>query len=135
MSTFSVKNFDELQHYKDRNPPWIKLYNKTLQNYQFAQLPDASKMHLVSIWLLASRTGNAIPYDEKWIEGQIGATEKIDLKLLARAGFIQLNQSCSKSLADVYQMSMPEKEAETELEIETDNPPIAPPTSHGGLLS
>ena len=36
--TFSVKNWDEFQHYKDRNPPWIKLHNHLLDDYEFEML-------------------------------------------------------------------------------------------------
>ena len=77
--TFSVRNFERFQHYKDRSPPWIKLYNELLDDYRFAVLPDASKWHLVAIWLLASRSDNGIPADTKWIAGHIGATEQVDL--------------------------------------------------------
>ncbi len=66
MPTFSVKNFERFQHYKDRSPPWIKLYNELLDDYGFGRLPDASKMHLVAIWLLASRNDNKIPHDAEW---------------------------------------------------------------------
>lgn len=38
-----VKNFDRFQHYKDRTPPWIKLYNDLLDDYDFSCLPDAEK--------------------------------------------------------------------------------------------
>ena len=59
----SVKNFEQYQHYKDRKPPWIKLYNDVLDDYAFEVMPDASKAHLMLIWLLASRTDNRIPND------------------------------------------------------------------------
>ena len=60
MQFFNVKNWDGLQHYKDRAPPWIKLYNHLLDDYEFACLQDASKLHLMLIWLLASRNSNRL---------------------------------------------------------------------------
>ena len=90
--TFNVINFDKFQHYKDRSPPWIKLYNELLDDYAFGALPDASKMHLVAIWLLASRYNNKIPYDATWIGRRINATEPVDLDILTKSGFIQINQ-------------------------------------------
>ena len=33
---FSVTNYDQQQHYKDRGPTWIKLYNRLLDDYGFA---------------------------------------------------------------------------------------------------
>ena len=70
-STFSVKGWDEFQHYKDRNPPWIKLHNHLLDDYEFECLGDAAKGHLLCIWMLASRTKNEMPFDEKWITKKI----------------------------------------------------------------
>lgn len=120
MGYFSVKDFERHQHYKDRRPPWIKLYNDLLSDYEFCKLPDASKMHLVAIWLLASRYENRVPDDIEWLAGQISATEKIDLKVLVDAGFIIVAQACSKTLADCKQSAMPEKETETEGEGEVE---------------
>jgi len=89
----SIPNWDELQHYKDRSPPWIKLQNALLEDYNFEQLPDASKGHLLCIMLLASRVNNCINPDPKWIARKIGATSKIDIDGLLESGFLQLNQS------------------------------------------
>jgi hypothetical protein len=92
MRTFSVKNFTKFQHYKDRSPPWIKLYNELLDDYEFGRLQDASKMHLIAIWLLASRSDNVLPYDPEWIARRINATSKVNLDQLVEAGFIVPNQ-------------------------------------------
>ena len=88
----SFPNWDDLQHYKDRSPPWIKLHNSLLESYEFECLPDASKGHLLCIMLLASRTNNNINPDPKWIARKIGASSRVDIKLLVSAGFLQLNQ-------------------------------------------
>src|SRR6185437_15342548 len=93
MNTFRVKNFESFQHYKDRSPPWIKLYNELLDDYDFGLLPDATKFHLVAIWLLASRSANKIPYDSTWVAKRINATEPVNLRLLAEKGFILLDQT------------------------------------------
>ena len=119
--TFSVRNFERFQHYKDRSPPWIKLYNELLDDYRFAVLPDASKWHLVAIWLLASRSDNEIPADTKWIAGHIGATEQVDLTPLQEAGFIVTGQSRSDAPASCAQSAMPERESETEGETEKED--------------
>lgn len=92
MKTFHVKNYEKFQHYKDRNPPWIRFYNATLDDYEFGQLPDASKFHLAAIWLLASRSANKLPYDSAWVARRINATEMVDLDRLAQAGFIIVDQ-------------------------------------------
>lgn len=89
MSKFlSVKNWSDFQHYKDRTPPWIKLHNSLLDSYEFECLPDASKAHLLCIWMLASRTGNKIPNNAEWIKKKIGASSKVDLDLLIESEFL-----------------------------------------------
>lgn len=106
---YSVKNFEKYQHYKDRNPPWIKLYNSLLGDYAFCALKDASKMHLIAIWLLASRNSNRVPADAAWIGKQISATEKVDLNCLVSGGFLEHYNADSVLLAECKQNAMPEK--------------------------
>ena len=126
---FRVVNLEKYQHYKHRNPPWIKLHASTLEDYDFGRLQDASKMHLCAIWLLASRTGNKIPYDAEWIAKKIDATSNVDLAALEYAGFIELTGDASDSLATCKQSAPPETERERESEREkpTPKPPPAPP--------
>ena len=127
MEYFQVVNWDEFQHYKDRNPPWIKLHNQLLDNYDFCCLQDASKAHLLCIWMIASRTGNKIPLNSDWLKGKIGATQNIDLEELLASGFIEKivgNQSlrtvehnASKVISESKQVAIPEEsraEGETE---------------------
>lgn len=122
-SYLSVPNWDELQHYKDRSPPWIKLHNDLLESYEFECLPDASKAHLLCIFLLASRTNNKINPDPKWIARKICANSKVDVGLLVDSGFIQLNQplrneeqSASTALASCLPRGEGEQSREEERE-------------------
>ena len=99
-SYLSIPNWDDLQHYKDRTPPWIKLHNELLESYEFECLPDASKAHLLCIWLLASRTNNKINPDPRWIGRKIGANSKVDIDILLKSGFLQLNQPLQSTEQD-----------------------------------
>lgn len=118
LGTFHIKNFDRLQHYKDRSPPWIKLYNGLLDDYEFGQLPDASKAHLIAIGLLASRHNNKLPLDADWLGKRINATQQVNLQYLIESGFVVPDQSCSKALADCKQVAMPEREGEIQVKEE-----------------
>lgn len=104
-STFSVKNWSEFQHYKDRNPPWIKLHNHLLDDYDFECLGDTAKGHLLCIWMLASRTKNEMPFDDKWIAKKIGASSKVNLAALVNSGFIVVEQSASNMLHNKTQVA------------------------------
>jgi len=122
MDFIKVTNWDKFQHYSKRNPPWIKLHRSLLHDYEYQCLQDASKAHLVGIWLLASQTNNKIPADPRWIANQIGATEKINLKPLIDNGYIECYQDASKVQAKCY--SQTETETETETEKDTSEPTV-----------
>ena len=97
-----VVDFESTQHYSDRNPPWIKLHNALLEEFEFELLPDAQKWHVVGLRLLASRTGNRMPADPVWIAGKIGAREPVDIEALINAGYLTYldrGQSASTPLA------------------------------------
>ena len=111
---FRVANWEKLQHYKDRNPPWIKLHRELLTDYKFACLQDASKLHLILIWLLASQTNNEIPADPEYLKKMLHLEQSPNLKELEDQGFIE---PASNTLADCKQVAMPETEAETETEL------------------
>ena len=133
MKYLEVVGWSEFQHYKDRNPPWIKLHNQLLENYEFTCLPDASKSHLLGIWMLASRTENKVPANPEWIASKLGATEKVDLECLIKASFLRYTDD-SKMTAKCYgdgTVTVPseeERRGETEKNREEKSGRFAPPT-------
>jgi hypothetical protein len=84
-----VKNWSQFQHYKDRNPLWIKLYISLLDDYEFARLSDAQRGHLILIWTLASKTDGILPNDAKWIGLRIGAKGKVGLSDFVSMGWLE----------------------------------------------
>lgn len=128
-----IRNLEKYQHYRDRNPPWVKLHRDLLENYEFEQLPDATKAHALLLLLLAARIGNVIPIDPLWIGRKIGARSPVDLPQLLKAGFLEVSGAecervASEMLADWEHDAMPEGEGETEREAEerTASSPSAP---------
>jgi len=146
MRYFKLKDFDKLQHYKDRNPPWIKLYNnQILDDYHFGNLPDSMKYQILAIGSLASRYNNKLPLDSKWVQTKIQSCAEVNFEQFLHIGFIEVfedetegfdlkvfenqkvNEVCidaSKPLATCSENARPETETETETE--TDLPPISP---------
>lgn len=95
-----IRNWDRFQHYKNRNPPWIKLYNSMLYDIEFNELPDATRYHAIAIMMLASCYQNKIPYDPKWVRSKISAkSPKVDLDALLSVGFLEFYDDASKTLA------------------------------------
>ena len=121
MEYLRIRNWEKFQHYKDRNPPWIKLHRDLLRDYEFSCLQDASKLHLMLLWLLASQLDNKIPADEKWLTSHLGLQRPIVLKPLIDNGYIEY---ASKPLADCKQSAIVETETEAyKQETETETEP------------
>ena len=99
-SYLTIKNWNQFQQYKDRDPKWIKLHRDILNDYDFDQLTEVQQNHLMKIWLLVSKLDNKIPNDSIWIARQIGAKSKVDIKQLVTSGFIVVYdsvQECTKA--------------------------------------
>ena len=88
MEYLKVKNWSKFQHYKHRSPPWIKLHRSLLADYAFSCLHDASKAHLILIWLHASEHDGAVPADPSRLRRCLGLKSNPDLKVLIEQGFL-----------------------------------------------
>lgn len=109
-------NWAELQHYKDRNPPWIKLHKKLLDNFDFQSLPVASRALAPMLWLLASEHENgvidALPEKLAFRLRMSESAARDALKPLIDKAFFSVMQGDSSVLARGKQGAMPETEAE-----------------------
>lgn len=61
MKTISLIGWETFQHYKDRDPPWIKLYRDILTTESWVLGTDVSRLVQVASMLLAVRYRNRIP--------------------------------------------------------------------------
>ena len=111
------KNWAVFQHYKDRNPPWIKLHRETLNDRTYMTLPIASKALAPLMWLLASESKNGVfdgSVDDLMFRLHITKKEYEDgVKPLIDKGFFEI---ASGVLADCEQDARPETETEREAE-------------------
>jgi hypothetical protein len=121
------KNWASFQHYKDRNPPWIKLHKALLNDRAYARLPLASKALAPLLWLLASESKDgSFEADVDELAFRLHLTEKEIAQgtdPLIKAGFFIPVQSDSKVLAErlhVAPDSCSEREGETEREKEAE---------------
>jgi hypothetical protein len=110
------KNWGSFQHYKDRNPPWIKLHKALLDDFGFHCLPDASRALAPCLWLLASEHSegeiDANPQVLGFRLRKTSAQIEAALKPLIESGFFIPLQSDSNALAEREQDAMPETETE-----------------------
>ena len=68
-----IKNWKEFQHFKDRNPPWIKLHKNILEKRDINMISDRYFRVLIGLWLLAS--------EDKNLEGNLPEIEDISFRL------------------------------------------------------
>ena len=124
----SIKNFEEYQHYKTRNPPWIKLYYSLLDDDDFNRLSEVDQCRLIKLFLIASKQrDNRILFDENYLAKMLRIAEKPDLTALLDSGWLLASryQKSSKMLRQIRESEFSplqnNSETETETERESEN--------------
>ena len=112
--TISIKGWSNFQHFKDRRPPWIKLYRELLDDVEWHELDPKAAKALVMFWLIASEDEGRLP-DAKTLAFRLRISVS-DVKSL----IIKLNhwliQDDINLISTRYQSDIPETETETERE-------------------
>ena len=98
MAFLRVRNWTKYQHYKDRNPPWIKLHFDLLTSEDWTMLDDASRVLAVASMLLASRNNGLIPKNPRHLQRVAYLNSLPDFKPLIDCGFLE--EIASEPLAD-----------------------------------
>jgi hypothetical protein len=127
---FRVVDFEKFQHYKDRCPPWIKLYRNLWSDPRFFGLTVGERYQLISLFIIASQNDNCIPVNQDWLKHQILSTEPLALDRLVEIGWIEYvvdtefparcKRDASTLLAERKQHARTETETETEAEAEAE---------------
>ena len=65
---FHIVNWARFQHYRERNPPWIKLHREILTSRVWVTGTDADRVLAIALMLVAASTDNAIPDDPAYIK-------------------------------------------------------------------
>ena len=124
-----IKNWKKFQHFKDRKPPWVKLYRDLLDDIEWFELdPKAAKV-LVMLWLIASEDDGNIP-TAKQLAFRLRMSEKETEVCISKLSH-WLEQGDNEVISTRYQDDAPETETETEREKEVETECISPPS--GGL--
>lgn len=88
MPDYMVKNWHKFQHYKDRNPPWVKLHYEIMTSLDWVMVSDAGKLLAVVCIMLASRDGGRVPGDPSYVK-RVAYLDKIpDFQPLVKCGFL-----------------------------------------------
>jgi hypothetical protein len=84
-----ITNWAKFQHYKDRNPPWIKLHQSILTSREWVLSDDSKRIMLIAMMLLAARDDNKIPNDPLYIKAVARLDSEPDLAWLIKIGFCE----------------------------------------------
>lgn len=107
-----IKNWAKFQHFKDRRPPWIKLYRDLLDDIDWHELDDKSAKVLVMLWLIASEDDGVLP-DMKKLAFRLRMKEA-DVSACCSKLSHWLEQDDINTISGGYQADAPETETETE---------------------
>jgi hypothetical protein len=97
-----IKNWQRFQHYKKRNPPWIKLHSKLLSSRDWIYSTQDERVLMVVCMLLAAQSeykDGRFDADEQFIQAVGNLPTPPCLKPLIERGFLEY---ASKSLAGRY---------------------------------
>lgn len=107
-----IKNWSNFQHFKDRRPPWIKLYREILDDIEWHQLDPLASKVLVMCWLLASENDGVLP-DMKTLAFRLRMSEKQTSDCISKLNH-WLEQDDINLISSRYQDDALEKETKKE---------------------
>jgi hypothetical protein len=134
--TIMIKDWNKFQHFKDRTPPWVKLYRDILDDPDWHCLDGDSAKTLVMLWLIAS--------EDETHEGKLPDSRRLAFRL--RITEHELKQVLNKlnhwlisddiaAISPGYRRDAPETETETETETEIDKPVSAKRANRSSRLT
>jgi hypothetical protein len=106
---------DGFQHYRDRDPIWIKNYRALMAKDEYLELSFHVRGILHGLWLEYAASDRQLSDNTVTLSRRLGGrVTRRDLESLNHAGFIHF--SASKPLAHRYQPASAEREGEIEAE-------------------
>ena len=113
-----IKNWSKFQHFKDRRPPWVKLYREILDDIEWHELDALASKVLVMCWLIASEDEGRLP-NTKTLAFRLRLSEKQTIDCLNKLSH-WLEQDDINVISERNQSDSLETERETEKEKETE---------------
>ena len=137
-----VKNWTKFQHFKDRRPPWIKLYRDLLDDVEWHGLDPKAAKCLTMLWLIASEDEGRLPpvktlafrlrmslEELEWCLERLGHwLDSVDIKNTEKRyqADVTVSQIYPAAEVSVYQETETEKEIRHFMSLSTDKLPTCP---------
>lgn len=97
-ANFRIRNWRRFQHYKDRNPPWIKLHVETLSSEDWVTVDDASKLLAVVCMIIAAKNDGLVPNNPKYVRRVAYLNTDPDFGPLISCGFLEITQADASTM-------------------------------------
>ena len=120
-----IRNWKKFQHFKDRKPPWVKLYRDILDDLDWHELDATASKVLIMCWLIASEDDGRLP-PVKTLAFSLRMSEKQTNDCLNKLSH-WLEQDDISVISDRYQSDSLETETETETKKEKKATSVAMP--------
>ena len=119
-----IKNWTKFQHFKDRKPPWVKLYRDLLDDIEWHELDPVAAKVLTMLWLIASEDDGNIP-ELKILSFRLRMPLKTTKDCITKLNH-WLEQDDINVISNGYQSDSLETETETETKKEKEKEGDAP---------
>lgn len=108
---FHIKNWRQFQHYRDRNPPWIKLHVEILASADWVMLTDASRLLAIVCMVIAAKNDGKVPNNPDYIKRVAYLDQRPNLTPLIESGFLINSQADASDVVQEQATARPEAEA------------------------
>jgi hypothetical protein len=127
-----IKNWSKFQHFKDRKPPWVKLYRDVLDDMEWYELDPLASKVLVMCWLIASEDEGRLP-TSKTLAFRLRMTEKQTIDCLNKLSH-WLEQDDINTISEQYHCDSLETETETKKETKKSATDVATPEGVSSIV-
>lgn len=116
---YRIRNWERFQHYKHRNPPWIKLHVEIFSSADWVMLDDASKLLAVACMVIAAKHDGCVPDAPDYIKRVAYLRATPNLKPLIACGFLEILQADASACKQLRTNAVPETETEKKENIQS----------------
>ena len=118
-----IKGWEKFQHFKNRRPPWIKLYRELLDDMNWYDLSGDDAKILIQLWLIASEDKTLrglLPENIRELSFRLRINDDNLISSIQRLEhWVEINDI--NLISDCLQDGTPETEIETETEFPPKN--------------
>ncbi len=126
MKFLRIRDWERLQHYKHRSPPWIKLHRDVLRSQTWVTGDDASRTLAIALMMLAAENDNCIPFDSVYVQRAAYLNAAPNFDQLIATGFIEVIESDASGMlasrkhdaSNMHTNALPEKRRGEESRVE-----------------